>query len=355
MKRFVQMIATLFVAASLSSLLLFFLFNIEEDPDIIEAQEDSVKKGLYTDVEIGVNYITHLYTLAELGFEDSKYVEQYGHTVPKEDLKVLAEHASLLSFARGQGGELSQVFYFVPASINLSSSTEWDTYYQNMRAYAIDGDMSIVFPYLKKMYEKTNLSPEIASKEIIDIGDQIADIFIRNFDQYEKEVWPEIQPKLAKKALKFNRELVKFNYISSWEKATGLSYKKSSLPFHLFYAGINGPSFNNLGHFENSMHYSGDILYNLDMISHEFGVLLMIPTIKEAQLRLQEEDVPQEVTYLALESLAHFYNSMVLDRITLDYSDDKFVTIYEQLYSEGYHIPLELYTEGIQQYISKHK
>ena len=51
---------------------------------------------LLIEIRPEVNYVTHLYTLAELGFSDSTYAAKYGNTLPKAAIDTLQKTASAI-------------------------------------------------------------------------------------------------------------------------------------------------------------------------------------------------------------------------------------------------------------------
>ena len=59
-----------------------------------------------------VNYVTHLYTLAELGFSDSTYAAKYGNTLPQAAIDTLQKYKDYLTFVQGEGGMLAGPFFF---------------------------------------------------------------------------------------------------------------------------------------------------------------------------------------------------------------------------------------------------
>ena len=58
-----------------------------------------------------VNYVTHLYTLAGLGFSDDEYTAKYGNTLPKAAVDTLQKFRDYLTFGQGEGGLLSGTFF----------------------------------------------------------------------------------------------------------------------------------------------------------------------------------------------------------------------------------------------------
>ena len=57
---------------------------------------------LLIEIRPEVNYVTHLYTLAELGFSDSTYAAKYGNTLPKAAIDTLQKYKKYLTFGQGE-------------------------------------------------------------------------------------------------------------------------------------------------------------------------------------------------------------------------------------------------------------
>ena len=81
---------------SILTLIAFALTILTASADSTNKQHGSIKIVAETRPEI--NYATHLYTLAELGFKDDEYSAKYIGTVAKADLDTLRKYNSLLSF-----------------------------------------------------------------------------------------------------------------------------------------------------------------------------------------------------------------------------------------------------------------
>ena len=57
---------------------------------IAEERDDDIQ--ILVEIRPEVNYVTHLYTLAELGFSDSAYAEKYGGTLPEAAIDTLQKY-----------------------------------------------------------------------------------------------------------------------------------------------------------------------------------------------------------------------------------------------------------------------
>ena len=66
---------------------------------------------IIVDIHPEVNYVTHLYTLAELGFSDPAYAAKYGNTLPKAAIDTLQKYKEYLTFGQGENAPYSWFFF----------------------------------------------------------------------------------------------------------------------------------------------------------------------------------------------------------------------------------------------------
>ena len=85
-----------------------------------EERNDDIQ--ILVEIRPEVNYVTHLYTLAELGFSDSVYAEKYGGTLPKTAIDTLQKYKDYLTFGQGEGGMLAGPFFFGVAGESISNA-----------------------------------------------------------------------------------------------------------------------------------------------------------------------------------------------------------------------------------------
>ena len=85
-------------------LLLAFLI-IGTMPQHAQTPRPEVK--ILMEIRPEVNYVTHLYTLAGLGFSDSLYAAKYGNTLPQAAIDTLQKYKAYLTFGQGEGGMLA--------------------------------------------------------------------------------------------------------------------------------------------------------------------------------------------------------------------------------------------------------
>jgi len=325
------------------------------------------RKRVYTGIETGVNYVTHIYTLAEAGFKDENYISQYEETISKEDIKYLRAHSDYMSFVRREHGLFAGQLYFIPSYFNMKTKKDYEDYFhawdqaikqksalpvEKYRCY--NYDYREMFKAGKERWDKI--------LEITPVFNRIGEIYINNIDNYCNNIWPEIKPVLLKKSRELNKK-IEDDLIKKWERVTGSGFKKDEYYLVLFYAGANGPSFNNLSLDKNTAFYDYDEGYMLDMLSHELGVHILLPDLKKSISKYEREipriddpDIYGNVSYMAFESLASFYNMKVLNRDTRDIDSfidfKKFFNIYSKLYQLNKE-PLRLYNDGIKEYINE--
>ncbi len=78
----------------------------------LQAQTPRPEVKILMEIRPEVNYVTHLYTLAELGFSDSVYAAKYGNTLPQAAIDTLQKYKDYLTFGQGEGGMLAGPFFF---------------------------------------------------------------------------------------------------------------------------------------------------------------------------------------------------------------------------------------------------
>ena len=130
---------------SILTLVAFALTILTASADSTNKQHGSIKIVAETRPEI--NYATHLYTLAELGFKDDEYSAKYIGTVAKADLDTLRKYKDLLSFGRGEGSMFAGMFFFAVGGETFSDSKDLQDMidrYRKMAEEQIPGqDMTI--------------------------------------------------------------------------------------------------------------------------------------------------------------------------------------------------------------------
>ncbi len=330
--------------------------------------KDLSSNKVFAGTEIGINYVTHIYTLAGAGYNDKAYEKKYLVSLNPLDLTFLRNHAELLSFWQMDHGPFASLMYFTPAYFNFSTAEHYEKYYHAWK----DALEKKSFKYLKEydrdcnnlslLFEKENLPALTQFCEALPILLKIIAIFRDNLDYYLVNIWPEIEPKLNDQVMKINNKL-KNNLIEQWEKLLKIPAPMKKYCLCLFYAGAQGPSFNNVSYEKNLIYYKHEMKFLMDMVSHEIGIHFMLnklmPLIIDYRNEygaVEIEGKIKDVPYLAFEALAHYYNGKILKRDTLDiFSDSEtelFVDIYKGIDKKD--IDLEdMYERGIQGYLAR--
>lgn len=323
------------------------------------------KPNLGIDYQPGINYVTHLYTLGEIGYQDAEYSNKYGEYLSAEDKSTLNKHKNLLVFGQGKVGKLTTYFFFMPAYANLKTYDEYKSYFEKINKAIDNNSLKEIEKYVpedKKEFLNEGLLKALASvrKEF----NEIAGVYIGNIKTYMNEVYPTILEDLKEQKVFLNELIGNKDVINKWQNMTNYKWDKGDYIYLLFRAGKRGPSFNNLSENINSCYYNIDEKYIVDMFSHEFGIFLMydeiIPLTKKYKKKYP--DYKNEFTlsrpyWMAYEMLAVFFNIKINNKKTMDYYVFKeadpiaFMEIYTNLYEEGITDPEELYKRGIDEYM----
>ena len=289
-----------------------------------------------------VNYVTHLYTLAELGFSDPAYAAKYGNSLPKAAIDTLQKYKEYLTFGQGENAPYSW-FFFKVAQETFSNADELKTIIDGYREEAI------------RMGAPAN---EMA------IPTTIANVYIENYDNYLKNVYPQVKAEMEERQQLLSQKMQEQSFVRDWERVTGYTWRRGDYHWLLYCAGQKGPSYNNLNDSTNTVWYNQNIDYQLAMFSHEFGIFLMQdsidPIVEEFKEYTRKLDSDRDLTYVpwrAFESLACWYNCKIAGRKTADYHAfgeadvQTFCRIFDQLSKDGISDPAELYRQGVMEYL----
>lgn len=289
-----------------------------------------------------VNYVTHLYTLAELGFSDPAYAAKYGNTLPKAAIDTLQKYKEYLTFGQGENAPYSW-FFFKVAQETFSNANELKT--------IIDG------------YREEAISMGVPANEMV-IPTTIANVYVENYDNYLKNVYPQVKAEMEERQQLLSQKMQEQTFVRDWERVTGYTWRRGDYHWLLYCAGQKGPSYNNLNDSTNTVWYNQNIDYQLAMFSHEFGIFLMQDSIDPIEDEMKEYikklDSKRDLTYVpwsAFESLACWYNCKIAGRETADYFGFReagvqtFCRIFDQLSKDGISDPAELYRQGVMEYL----
>ena len=291
-----------------------------------------------------VNYVTHLYSLAELGFSDSTYAAKYGNTFPKAAIDTLQKYKEYLTFGQGEGGLLAGPFFFGISAENIPNTDS----------------MQVVMNVVINEGKKAD-----APADVMTAARAIADVYVTHYDAYLKNIYPQVKADMEERRQMLSQRMQKLSFVKDWERVTGYTWRRGDYHWLLYRAGQKGPSYNNLNDSTNTVWYNQDIDYQLAMFSHEFGIFLMQdsidPIVEEFKEYTRKLDSDRDLTYVpwsAFESLACWYNCKIAGRKTADYHAfgeadvQTFCEIFDRLSNDGISDPAELYRKGVKEYLN---
>ena len=324
-------------------MLLLVSFSTQPDRHVGDVQ-------ILFEIRPEVNYVTHLYTLASLGFSDEEYVAKYGDTLPKAAVDTLQKYKDYLTFGQGEGGMLAGTFFFMVSAETFANADS-----------------------LQKLMEKYNeMAKSLNSPDdIMNVANAIAKVYVDNYDNYLKKVYPQARKDMEERQKLLTLRMQEKSFVKDWEHVTGYKWHKGDYHWLLYRAGKNGPSYNNLNENTNTVYYNQYLEYQLAMFSHEFGIFLMQDSIDPIVEEMKEytrsldktmmgTNRQKDLTYVpwsAFESLACWYNCRIAGQETEDYrnfgnADVKtFCQIYDSLSVSGIIDPSELYRKGVMEYL----
>ena len=306
---------------------------------------DSEPIRITAEVRPEINYVTHLYTLAGLGFSDEEYSARYGGSLSQPAVDTLQKYRELLTFGQGEGGMLAGPFFFGVSSENIPNSDS----------------LKLIIEKIKVMTRETG-----ADSEIMGAVQAISKVYLDNYDSYLENVFPQAKADMEERVDLLNKRLTRNSFVKDWERVTGYEWKRGDYHWLLYRAGENGPSYNNLDGNTNTVWYNQPLEYQLSMFSHEFGIFLMQDTINPVYEEMKEYtaslDLGKDLTYVpwsAFESLSCWYNCKIAGEETEDFRNfgqadvEAFCKIYDRLSEEGITDPAELYRKGIIEYLKE--
>jgi len=332
-----------------------------------QAQTPKPEVKILMEIRPEVNYVTHLYTLAELGFSDLAYAAKYGNTLPQAAIDTLQKYKEYLTFGQGEGGMLAGPFFFGVSALDIPN---------------VDS-MQVVMNVVMNEGKKAN-----APADVMAAVRAVADVYTAHYDAYLKNVYPQVKADMEGRRQLLSQKMQEQSFVKDWERVTGYTWHRGDYHWLLYRAGQKGPSYNNLNDSTNTVWYNQDINYQLAMFSHEFGIFLMQDSIgpivekmkdlikreqsklacsaerENAQMKFKEYtrnlDSNRDLTYVpwsAFESLACWYNCEIAGHKTADFHAfgeadvQTFCRIFDRLSNDGISDPAELYRKGIMEYL----
>jgi len=315
------------------------------------------------------NYVFHMAALAGAGFT-GPYAEKYRNTISPEDLEVLVKHKDRIKFGfgDGNGGDLCGAILFEPAYLALESSREMAEYFDFLNQALETGNYQRFLDRYRYAHpdppdwnvhvDEEWLAGLAPSHSVIR---ELGDVFARNFDKYDRTVYPLEAVRMTGVALKLNARFKEWDCIAKWEEVTGFTWKYPDYQIVLCSALENGPTANSIGYRKNSFYFGHDFEWIWRFISHEVGTHIMMEfMIDPAKRKSPRAEYDPYLVYRAYENLARFYNCKVLGEdnpygMAPQYHHEEFAEIFAGI--ERVHAgigPEELLVKGLKEFKSRH-
>ena len=183
-------------------LLLAFLIS-GAMPQLAQTPRPEIK--ILMEIRPEVNYVTHLYTLAGLGFADSSYAAKYGYTLPQEAIDTLQKYKDYLTFGQGEGGMLAGPFFFGVSAENIPN---------------VDS-MQVVMNVVMNEGRKAN-----APADVMAAVRAVADVYATHYDAYLKNIYPQVKADMEERRQLLSQKIQAQSFIKDWERVTGYTWHR---------------------------------------------------------------------------------------------------------------------------------
>ena len=96
---------------------------------------------------------------------------------------------------------------------------------------------------------KNHNSPD----EIMNIASTIAKVYVDNYDNYLKNVYPQAKKDMEERMNQLSQHMKIHSFVKDWERVTGYTWNRGDYHWLLYRAGAKGPSYNNLNENTNTV------------------------------------------------------------------------------------------------------
>ena len=181
-----------------------------------QAQTPRPEIKILMEIRPEVNYVTHLYTLAELGFADSAYAAKYANTLPQAAIDTLQKYKNYMTFGQGEGGMLAGPFFFGVSAENIPNV-------DSMRVA-----MNIVMNEGKKANAPADVMAAVRA---------VADVYVTHYDAYLKNVYPHVKADMEERRQLLTQKMQEQSFVKDWERVTGYTWHRGDYHWLLYRAG----------------------------------------------------------------------------------------------------------------------
>lgn len=315
------------------------------------------------EVHFAPNFISSIYSVGEVGFKRNpqlKYVN-----MSDSDRVFLQQNRQLFEFGDGQSGTFTFTTFFLPCYLNIGSAEEYARYSSTLKQALLKNDFKdflVSYPinfsdvFLKNervFFYLDSAKWEKYIKPNLELYFRVLDIFTKYAQEYEQLFWEEDRRLLEERADHFNACFNEWDVIGKWEKLLSKSFGSD---YHISLCRHNsyGPDANSICFDCNVFNGFKKEEMVVDFVSHEVGThLFYAEAMLNDSLKPVRDRHPQ-VFYAAFESLAMFYNRMVLCK-PLSYSMKNFKgEAFGEVYKKIYHPEIsveEMLRQGVEQIV----
>lgn len=307
-------------------------------------------KPIQFTTRLGPNFLWHMLAAAKAGY-NSDYADRYEHTIERSDLELLKSRSGLFRFGGGAGGDSAAFFSTFAGWLHLESREDFSAYFEALDTTLAERNFTSItkaFPHMD--WSDPMVGPSIDrwefpqdTAELRKVVAELSEIYLRAYDRYVDEVWPEAQERMAPRVEELTRHFDTQDYIALWENHLKLCFRAPIYEIVVCYASKGGPDYISLGYNGNLIYYDKPLDRTWQFISHEIGTHLLIDSVLTLS---NDEKYDWPKLYAAYEVMAMFYNRRVLGLQTLAYDlgglDDKRLLAFYERASCTESVPIEL-------------
>ena len=196
---------------------------------------------VYTTFEIGPNFTNHMWALSA---GQRVYKDKFSKVLKGKTYEQLPSWYTF-AFTHEADYLWPQIFYYVPLGFDFSSKDSWENYFYSWREAIETQEYDKVAKYLNESHLQTyvkdvfeNTSEENWEKlyiDQLDLLEELSAIYLKTFDDYVKEIWPEISFELKNKTLRINESVRQKDLINQWAIETKVQPNQLQYKFSLTY------------------------------------------------------------------------------------------------------------------------
>ncbi len=236
-------------------------------------------KKVFCSNNVFPSYLGHMLGLSEICHDD-EYTKKYSKYVADSDTAWLNHNRELFQWGNGLAGPLFGYCLLISGYVNPSDKIGIKKYYESLLLLGENADASYLvkaFPELNSYQHNWGKLDHPQAIEMLQYYKtritEFMDILLRNWDQFQQNVWPLERNQILQAAEVINGRLSSYDLIEKWEWATGLEFQCNQYEFVLSSGMSKAPRFNSLGYDKNWVYFKTPLLF--EGIIHEIGTHLL--------------------------------------------------------------------------------